>query len=364
MSSSGSPRPLKMAKLNCVSNQDAMRVLELEEISSDFIDEFDKNGCAIVKNFASASECDDMRNEMSKLIDGWDPKSVTTFRTDEKQELAQGSSDYFLDSANRIHFFCEPGVVDEETGDMKPGVSKREVLNKVGHGLHVANPVFMKYAKSQKVAALARVLGWQSPVLPQSMYIFKQPKIGGEVTSHQDSTFLFTEPRQTCLGLWLALEDATEENGCVWGRPGSHKEPLRRHFKRNKEWFEQGKRDVAQMVFENLVDVETSNCPWEGGMPGNKNGTGTDDKITDNDKNEEWQKECVRKAGFVPLSCKKGDLVLIHGSVDHLSLANISLKSRHTFQLHLIDGPKAGIKWSEANWLQYPDGEDFPSLDL
>ena len=58
------------------------------------------------KNFASASECDDMRNEMSKLIDGWDPKSVTTFRTDEKQELAQGSSDYFLDSANRIHFFA------------------------------------------------------------------------------------------------------------------------------------------------------------------------------------------------------------------------------------------------------------------
>ena len=95
MSSSGSPRPLKMAKLNCVSKQDAMRVLELEEISSDFIDEFNRDGCAIVKNFASASECDDMRNEMSKLIDEWDPKSVTTFRTDEKQELAQGSSDYF-----------------------------------------------------------------------------------------------------------------------------------------------------------------------------------------------------------------------------------------------------------------------------
>ena len=34
MSSSGSSRPLKMAKLNCVSKQDAMRVLELEKISS------------------------------------------------------------------------------------------------------------------------------------------------------------------------------------------------------------------------------------------------------------------------------------------------------------------------------------------
>ena len=48
------------------------------------------------------------------------------------------------------------------------------------------------------------------------MYIFKQGKIGGEVTSHQDSTYLFTTPHQTCLGLWLALDDATVENGaCV-----------------------------------------------------------------------------------------------------------------------------------------------------
>ena len=67
-----------MAKLNSVSNQDAMRVLSLE-ISVDFIDEFDKNGCAIVKNFASASECDDMRNEMSKLIDGWTQSQLQLF---------------------------------------------------------------------------------------------------------------------------------------------------------------------------------------------------------------------------------------------------------------------------------------------
>ena len=81
-------------------------------------------------------------------------------------------------------------------------------------------------------------------------------------------------------------------------------------------------------------------------------------------KLQEKQKEDVRQAGFIPLSCKKGDLVLIHGSVDHLSLANISSKSRHTFQLHLIDGPKEGIKWSEGNWLQYPKGIIFPALDL
>ena len=39
---------------------------------------------------------------------------------------------------------------------------------------------------------------------------------------HQDNTFLYTEPR-TCTGLWLALEDATINNGCLWAIPGSHK---------------------------------------------------------------------------------------------------------------------------------------------
>jgi phytanoyl-CoA hydroxylase len=39
------------------------------------------------------------------------------------------------------------------------------------------------------------------------------------------STFLFTEPRQSCSGLWLALDDATLLNGCLRVRPKSHHEP-------------------------------------------------------------------------------------------------------------------------------------------
>ena len=69
------------------------------------------------------------------------------------------------------------------------------------------------------------------------------------------------------------------------------------------------------------------------------------------------------EAGFVPLQCAKGDLVLFHGAVDHLSLPNTSGVSRHTFQLHMVEGPAEGIKWSESNWLQYPEGLDFPRLD-
>ena len=54
--------------------------------------------------------------------------------------------------------------------------------------------------------------------------------------------------------------------------------------------------------------------------------------------------------------------MLIHGEVDHLSFTNRSDASRHTFQLHLIEGPTEGVTWSPRNWLQYPEGQQFPRL--
>lgn len=46
------------------------------------------------------------------------------------------------------------------------------------------------------------------------MYIYKNPGIGSEVKSHQDGTYLFTEPNSV-VGFWIALEDATLQNGCL-----------------------------------------------------------------------------------------------------------------------------------------------------
>jgi len=178
------------------------------------------------------------------------------------------------------------------------------------------------------------------------MYICKQDRLGGEVTSHQDSTFLATEPRETCLGLWLALEDATLQNGCLWARPGSHKEPVRRRFIRNPAIDPTKPIDpgTPELIFDQTAEA----LPWDGAMP-----------------KGETPEAGVRAAGFEPLPVRAGDLVLIHGAVDHLSLANTSGCSRHTFQLHLVEGPNSGVQWAKSNWLQLPDDSDilaFPEI--
>ena len=59
----------------------------------------------------------------------------------------------------------------------------------------------------------------------QSMAILKPPRIGNMVKAHQDSTYLYAEP-DNLLGFWIPLQDTTTENGCLWGIPGSHTNPL------------------------------------------------------------------------------------------------------------------------------------------
>ncbi len=61
----------------------------------------------------------------------------------------------------------------------------------------------------------------------QSQYIFKNPGAWGQPW-HQDSHY-FTFNQQPQIGLWLAISEATLENGCLAVVPGSHKQPILPH---------------------------------------------------------------------------------------------------------------------------------------
>ena len=51
----------------------------------------------------------------------------------------------------------------------------------------------------------------------------KKPNVGLEVPWHQDGHFWPIRPLATCT-VWIAVDDATKENGCMRYLPGSHKE--------------------------------------------------------------------------------------------------------------------------------------------
>jgi len=260
--------------------------------------QYDQDGFLIIEDFVATRSCDRLRARAEELVQEFDPgKLISIFSTKEQNRL---SDDYFLKSGDKIRFFFEEDAFLPD-GSLKQ--SKERSINKIGHALHDLDPGFSEFSRTPDLVQLVSDLGIERPLLLQGMYIFKQPKIGGEVTCHQDSTFLYTEPAAIA-GLWFALEDATLENGCLWAMPGGHKLGLKSRWFRGAE---------GRMKFE-VFDPS----PWP------------EEKL-------------------VPLEVRKGSLIVLHGLLPHKSLANRSTKSRHAYTLHVIAGD---CHYPETNWLQ------------
>ncbi|MGD1877392.1 MAG: phytanoyl-CoA dioxygenase family protein [Kiloniellaceae bacterium] len=264
---------------------------------------FARDGFLVLENMIAPADCDALMARADELVAAFDPGSVASvFST---REQVHGRDAYFQQSGDKIRFFFEEEAFDEN-GRLRQ--DKRLSINKIGHAQHDLDPVFGRFSRLPQLAALAQGLGLAEPLLLQSMYIFKQPRIGGEVGWHQDSTFLYTEPLSV-IGLWFALEDATLENGCLWALPGGHDGPLR------ERWRRQG----DGLVMERLDDT-----PWDAGRA-------------------------------VPLEVPKGSLVVLHGKLPHGSRPNRSDRSRHASTLHLIAG---ACHYPADNWLRR--GPDRP----
>jgi phytanoyl-CoA hydroxylase len=273
-------------------------------LSPEAIGRFHSDGFLKLPGFVPAEACDALIARAGELCERFDPaESISVFST---RDQARTSDAYFLGSGDKIRYFLEPSAVGPD-GSLRG--DPRSSLNKIGHALHDLDPVFERFSRAESLASVARDLGVTSPLLIQSMYIFKHRGIGGEVNCHQDATYLYTEP-PTVLGLWFALEDATIENGCLWAIPGGHREGLRARFVRDEN-------DAVRTI---TLDP----TPFQ------------------NDR-------------LVPLEAPKGTLIALHGLLPHMSHANTSPRSRHAYALHVID---AGAKYAPDNWLRR--GPDMP----
>ncbi|HEX5890751.1 MAG TPA: phytanoyl-CoA dioxygenase family protein [Pyrinomonadaceae bacterium] len=262
------------------------------------IAQYDEQGYLVLERFVDTGDCDRLRARAEELVQEFDPAEVVSIFSTHEQNRT--TDEYFLTSGDKIRFFFEENAFNPD-GTLK--YEKEKSINKIGHALHDLDPVFNRFSRSQKIKELAKAIGLENCYLLQSMYIFKQPNIGGEVTCHQDSTFLYTEPIDIA-GLWFALEDATVDNGCLWALPGGHRHGLKSRWRRSQ---------TDRMEFE-IYDHE----PWP-----TKN--------------------------LVPLEVPKGTLIVLNGLLPHLSYENRSTRSRHAYTLHLIS---ANAKYPADNWLQ------------
>lgn len=84
------------------------------------------------------------------------------------------------------------------------------------------------------VGVLRSLLG-DEPHMFQDMALLKPPRIGREKPWHQDCAYFDLPAGTQVVGVWLALDEARIENGCMHVIPGSHREGPVVHFQR-RDW--------------------------------------------------------------------------------------------------------------------------------
>ncbi|KZV76294.1 phytanoyl-CoA dioxygenase [Peniophora sp. CONT] len=276
-------------------------------LTQEQVDSFRKNGYLRVPGFLSPEDTASLMKRAKELLEEFDLEGhpLTQFTTSDDNHVGD---EYFLTSGDKIRYFLEEGVVGE---DRKLNRPKERAVNKIGHALHELDPAFRKATlENERIRAVAQDLQFHhDPVALQSMLIFKQPEIGGEVGEHNDSTFLYTDP-PSALGFWIPLEKCTPENGALSFLPGSH---------------------LTAPIYKRFVRV-----------PGG--GTGFEQLLD--------PVEVKQPQGVYIMECTDpGDLVLIHGSVLHKSERNLSQKTRYAYTFHMVETPPHA-RYDEKNWLQ------------
>ena len=268
-------------------------------LTAEQLNNWERDGFLALPKFYDRTDCHGLKAHVESVLAGIDPQTDGDASVFSTTEQSHAQDDWFLGSGDTIRWFFEDGAIVDGTLTRPMSLA----VNKLGHAMHDLDPVFGAFTRRPELAEVVADIGITDPKLLQSMYIFKQPGIGGEVTCHTDHTFLWTEP-QSVIGFWVAIEDATVDNGCMWAIPGGHHIPVKSRFR--------------------LTDAG-----------------GTTNDIFDDTP--------YRASDLVPLEAEAGTLIVLHGTLPHWSAPNTSSVSRHAYTLHVIDGV---ADYPATNWLQ------------
>lgn len=163
-------------------------------------EDFERDGYVFISGFLSAEEVNELKQKLASFIQNVVPTMA------DNEVFYEGKQD---------------------------STTLKQLIN-----LNRYDAYFEKILENSRFDALAaEVLG--ETVLPKTLeYFNKPPQIGQPTPPHQDAYYFKITPPQAAT-MWLALEDADEENGCVRYVKGSHKNGMRSHQRTQINGFSQ-----------------------------------------------------------------------------------------------------------------------------
>jgi len=182
-------------------------VERLSKIGPSEVDFFQREGYLIVRHAFDAIEVARARSELIDLIMGKMPEfKGISFEAKAREILPTLSVEQRQDAVRKLQNFV----------DYAP------VLRALAY-----HPALMQ--------AVRQLLGGSPPKLIQDMALVKPPHIGREKPWHQDNAYFNYPVDALVVGVWIALDEATIENGCMRFLPGRHRDGPKVHFMR-RDW--------------------------------------------------------------------------------------------------------------------------------
>lgn len=175
-------------------------------VSNTDIDYFHQNGYLVIEDAFSTEEIEEALAGMVYLMDGKKPG----FRA--------------------IQFESKLAKLKDE---MKPQ-ERRDAIRKIFNFVHHETRLKALSEHEGLTQVLKQIMG-DTPVLFQDMALVKPPRHGTEKPWHQDCAYFNLAQGTIVVGVWIALDEATADNGCMHIIPGSHNEGPMIHFNR-RDW--------------------------------------------------------------------------------------------------------------------------------
>ena len=125
------------------------------------------------------------------------------------------------------------GVQDEpyyqqsgrDAGPHEPELRVRKLWKFAG-----VDPILGAAVVAPRMTAILDQLVGPGARLIQDMALMKPPHRGAEKPWHQDNAYFDWTPLEGVVGVWIALDPATVENGCMQIVPGSHRQGPTPHY--------------------------------------------------------------------------------------------------------------------------------------
>jgi hypothetical protein len=226
-----------------------MQALEskaLEHLETAHLAQFQEEGYLAFSGVLSPAEVQAARDALTELALGL----IEQARQGKAQVRPAGPKAVHNYSGARIQQPDSPFFVQFEPGVDPLALDAAEAELKIRklHGYHQAHPFFEALVRHPRVKGVIEALLGQDAILFGEMALSKPPFIGSEKPWHQDNAYFAYAPLELVATAWIALDDATAENGCMYTIPGGHRAGAFKHVHGIDCQIAAGRLDLSQSV--------------------------------------------------------------------------------------------------------------------